>query len=273
MSEVRLVGILNRTLESFSDGGQYFDIDKAVNHTYEMFNHGASMVDVGAESTKPGATPMTHAEEWPRLEPLLHQIMPGNTDSISVDTYHPETVRRIAAEIGPFVVNDVTGMNNPRMREAVAELGLRCIISHLPESAGQDIQAAHDTKPTTSVDQVATGLGKQIDLLTKDGVDKSGIYVDPGFAFGKDPKINNDLLELPHYMGRNEFEYYIGVSRKSSLRRQNFYGKLLANFDAMDKKATDDWLDNRSVEVAKIAVANGFTWIRVHNVKAHAVLL
>lgn len=231
------------------------------------------MVDVGGESTRPGAEPVPHEVEYERIAPLLQELIPGNTDAISVDTYHPETVRRIAAEIGPFVVNDVTGMNNPAMREAVAELGLRCILSHLPRAVGQDIQKAHQGDKIDSVHQVVEETGMSIDECLDDGIDAGSIWVDPGFAYGKDPRINNDLLRFPILMDDPRFEYYLGASRKSSLRRKDFYGEPLADFDSMSKESTELWLDQRSLEVAKVAVANGFNIIRVHNVALHAELL
>lgn len=271
--EVKLVGILNTTPDSFSDGGRYVDPETALERAYGMFQDGASMIDVGGESTRPGAEPIPHDEEYRRIAPILHALIPSYTESISVDTYHPETVRRIAAEIGPFVVNDVTGMNNPAMREAVAELGLPCIVSHLPSSAGQDIQKAHNAKPVDSLQQVVDELSENIDELTTAGVEPRAILVDPGFGFGKEPQINAQLLELPKYMGPERFNYYIGVSRKSSLRRHDFCGEELADFSAMDKEETEAWLDSRSVEVARVAIDNGFTYLRVHNVAAHAVLL
>lgn len=271
--EVKLVGVLNRTPDSFSDGGAFVDSDTALQGVYDMFRAGASMVDVGGESTRPGATPITPEEEQRRILPILQILIPSYTEGISVDTYHPETVRRIASEIGPFVVNDVTGMNNPLMREAVAELGLQCILSHHPMDLGQDIQLGHQIKPIRSVQQVVDETGLQAEKLIIDGVPPECIKIDPGFGFAKDPKINNELLRFPTLMDDDRFEYYIGVSRKSSLRRKDFYGMLLADFDSMNETETEAWLDNRSVEVAKTAVENGFSWIRVHNVALHAATL
>lgn len=267
------MGILNTTPDSFSDANQFIDPNTALEHAYNMAQSGAHMIDVGGESTRPGAEPVPLTEEWDRIMPVLDGLMHSYPDSVSVDTYHPETVRKIAAEIGPFVVNDVTGMNNPFMREAVAELSLRCIVSHLPFVAGGDIQKAHQAKPVDSAEQVVNELGQRLEEMVNAGIEPSGILVDPGFGFGKDPRINRDLLRLPELMHDDRFEYYIGVSRKSSLRREDFCGKPLADFKTMGEDEERQWLDNRSVEVAKIAVANGFSWIRVHNVGLHAAAL
>lgn len=264
------MGILNTTPDSFSDGGTFINPDDALQGAYDMFQSGASMIDVGGESTRPGAEPVELEREWQRIMPILQVLIPSYTESISVDTFHPETVRKIAAEIGPFIVNDVTGMNNPLMQEAAAELGLKCIVSHLPIRAGQDIQKAHETKLTDSAEQIVDELGQRTDELITAGVDPRCIMVDPGFGFGKDPSINGELLQLPRLMNDDRFGYYIGVSRKSSLRRDGFDGAALADFDAMSKEELNAWLDNRSVEVAREAVDNGFSWIRVHNVDLHA---
>lgn len=274
--EFNLVGILNTTPDSFSDGGLYIQPGAALERAYTMFQDGASIIDVGGESTRPGAKQIEPEAEQQRIFPVLEKLIPSYTDAISVDTYHPETVRKIAAEIGPFVVNDVTGMNNPAMREAVAELGLRCVLSHLPISSGQDIQKAHRTKPVDSPQQVVDDIGERTDELIVAGVEEESIWVDPGIGFGKDPKIYNALLELPELIGQRKFNYYIGLSRKSSLKKQDFYKEDLADFAAMEefdkKNGTDTlttWLDWRSVEMARIALANGFTYFRVHNVAAH----
>lgn len=269
---VELVGIVNPTPDSFSDGGEYFSPDKAVAHAHELFNDGATYVDIGAESTRPDATPITLEEEWRRLEPVLRELVPAYTGHIMLDSFHPETVRRVFAEIGTVIINDVTGMNNPAMVEAAAELQTPVVVSHLPGISGTDIQASHRSKPVDSVEQVVEELYQRVEALEKAGIDRSFITLDPGFGFGKDPRINKDLLGLPRLM-EDMPGFMLGVSRKSSLKKRDFCGESLADFDSMGEKPMTAWLDERSVEIGLEGAANGFTMLRVHNVALHAAAL
>ncbi len=190
--DVQIVGILNITPDSFSDGGQYFDLSAAISQADKLFVDGASIVDVGAESTRPNAIKLTADEEWQRLQPVLEVLIPKYTGKISVDTYHPETVRRALA-IGPIIVNDVTGMNNPGMINIVTELKPTVIISHLPST---DIQYAHQTMSITDVNQVKDDLLAKAQLLIDRGLPKSQIILDPGIGFGKLPEVNVQLLKF-----------------------------------------------------------------------------
>ena len=152
-----LAGIINLTPDSFSDGGLYSETEAAVQQATQLILDGAALIDVGAESTRPGPTPLSAEAEWDRLEPALKLIMELYPGKVSVDTYHPETVRR-AARFGPVIINDVTGMNNPEMIKVVTDLNLKCIVSHLP---GPDIQLAHQLRPINSVAKVKSDLLKK----------------------------------------------------------------------------------------------------------------
>lgn len=266
--KIHIVGIANLTPDSFSDGGRLSTTADAVTAIEQMFLDGADYVDIGAESTRPGATSLSPNDEWTRLRDVLKLVMPRFPEKIMVDSYHPETIERIATQFGRFVINDVTGMNNPQMRSLAAKLQFPCVVSHLPASINTDIQKGHKKKPTTTIRTVVEDLSKNIAALVEDGLPAELIYPDPGFGFGKDPFLNNELLRLPlHMPGFKHF--MLGVSRKSSLRRENFYGNLLADFAHMTDEATEQWLDKRSVAVARDGVKNGFDLLRVHNVKAH----
>jgi dihydropteroate synthase len=186
MRNIELVGILNVTPDSFSDGGLFIDPQKAIARTKELFDEGASYVDVGAESTRPDAIPLTHEQEMKRLYTVLSSIVPGYPGHISLDTYHPETVRHVAAEIGSFIINDVTGFNNPDMVQAAADLQLPVIVSHLPKTFGQDIQAAHKSKGLIdSVDQVVHQQMTTRGKLISAGIHRDLIKLDPGIGFSK----------------------------------------------------------------------------------------
>ncbi len=244
MSTVKLVGILNVTPDSFSDGGEFFDPASAILQAQQLFADGASIVDVGAESTRPNANVLTADEEWQRLEPVLKVLLPMYPGKISLDSYHPENIKR-AFKIGPVIVNDVTGMNNPAMIAAVVKLKPTVIISHLP---GMDIQLAHQQVPVSSVQQVKKELLSRAKLLESKGLNPDQIILDPGIGFGKTMELNSQLLsfakEVPGY------KVMIGYSRK------RFLGE-----DRMDLEP--------NLEAGRKALNSGAEYIRVHDVAGH----
>ena len=244
----RLVGILNVTPDSFSDGGKFFDPAAAIARVRQLFDDGASLVDVGAESTRPGAEALTADQEWQRLEPILKVILPMFPGKISLDSYHPQTVRRAFA-LGPVIVNDVTGMNNPVMVALVLELKPTVIISHLP---GMDIQQAHRRANYSTVEQVKRDLLDKAKELTGKGLDHSKIILDPGIGFGKTPQLNRQLLKFAKEVA--EFPVMIGYSRKRFLGEQRM--ELEPNLEA-----------------GRTAISAGAVYLRVHDVAGHQELL
>ncbi len=244
---VQLVGILNVTPDSFSDGSLFLDPAKAIEHAEQLFKDGASLVDIGAESTRPGATPLSAAEEWQRLEPVLDRLMPLYPGQLSLDTYHPETAAR-ALERGKIIINDVTGMNNPNMAEVVIKNYAVCIIGHLP---GKDTQSAHRGKLVDSVALVVDGLLAKAARLQSRGLESQQIILDPGIGFGKTAELNQRLLrfaeEVPNY------KVMIGYSRKRFLgdKRMELEPNLVAG---------------------RIAIKAGAAYLRVHDVAGHRQL-
>ncbi len=244
----KLVGILNITPDSFSDGGLYVDAAKALKQTDQLFKDGAALVDVGAESTRPGATPLTAEQEWERLESVLPALLQRYPGKISLDTYHPETVQR-ALELGSMIINDVTGMTNPRMIRAVTLYGARCIVSHLPTS---DIQTAHSGELVSDVNEVVEELLARASILRAEGLEKDEIILDPGIGFGKTPELNRQLLEFARYVP--DYQVMIGYSRK------RFLGE-----DRMELEP--------NLAAGRIAIKAGAAYLRVHDVAGHRQLL
>lgn len=240
----QLVGILNVTPDSFSDGGQFFDPQTAVRHAARLFADGASIVDVGAESTRPNAEALSDDEEWQRLEPVLRELLARYPGRISLDSYHPATVRRALA-IGPVIVNDVTGMHNPEMVRAVLELRPRVIISHLP---GIDIQKAHHDQPVAEAEEVKADLLKRAAALEAGGLPRRKIILDPGIGFGKTMELNRELLTFAALVP--EYPVMIGYSRKRFLGENRM--ELAPNLEA-----------------GKIAIQSGAAYLRVHDVAGH----
>lgn len=245
---VKLVGILNVTPDSFSDGGEYENPDLALRHAAKMFKDGASLVDVGAESTRPGAESLSTEVEWQRLMPVLQRLTEQFSEQISVDTYHPETAAK-ALELGDVIINDVTGMNDPAMLELVAGRGARCIISHLPAA---NPQAAHTGKLVDNVRQVTDDLLAKAGLLQKKGLRAEKIILDPGIGFGKTEELNRELLKFAREVP--DYKVMIGYSRK------RFLGDTRMELET-------------NLAAGRIAVESGAAYLRVHDVAGHRQLI
>jgi len=253
---VELVGILNITPDSFSDGGDYTDPLAALARAKEMFEQGANFVDIGAESTNPRSNPLAPDEEWCRLEAVLPSLLTTFPGKISVDTYHPETARK-ALEMGVTIINDVTMFRETEMIDLAAEYGKRAryIISHLSPAA-HSISEAHKQMPTKTVQQVKDELlAKRQELLNR-GVPGGNIILDPGIGFGKTDtdnwRLNWELLKFAEEVAG--IEVMIGYSRKRFLGDQR-----------MEVEP--------NLEAAKTAIASGTRYLRVHDVASHRDLL
>jgi dihydropteroate synthase len=245
---VQLVGILNVTPDSFSDGGQFLDPEAGIKQADQLFADGADMVDIGAESTRPNAQILTDDQEWQRLEPILRTLIRKYPGKLSIDTYHPATVEKAFA-IGPVIINDVTGFNNPAMREIVVKLQATIIMSHLP--SGMTIQQAHDETPITSVEQVKSELLEKAKMLEDAGLSRDHIILDPGIGFGKTPEVNQQLLTFAQLVP--QYKVMIGYSRKRFLGEHRM--ELQPNLTA-----------------GKTATQSGAEYLRVHDILGHSTL-
>jgi len=245
---VQIVGILNVTPDSFSDGGQYIDPAVAIDRAERLLADGARIVDIGAESTRPNAEALSDAVEWERLEPILNILIPKYPGQISIDTYHPATVKKAWA-IGPVIINDVTGFNDSKMRESAASLHSTIIISHLP--SGLTIQQAHEQTPVQSVQQVKDELLARAKMMIDLGLSHDNIILDPGIGFGKTPEVNQQLLAFAARVP--DYKVMIGYSRKRFLGEHRMdIGPNLA--------------------AGTIAITSGAVYLRVHDVASHMTL-
>ncbi len=248
-----LMGIVNVTPDSFSDGGENYDAAKAMEHAEQLFLDGATYVDIGGESTRPGATPVDSDEEWRRVETVLGELIPRFPGRISFDTYHPENVRR-ATGFGAFIINDVTGMTNPLMLSAVGaarqQTAIKVIASHLPKNYA--IQTAHKVKPIAELKEIVLDLRSIAQDLEMHGFKKEDIILDPGIGFGKTPDANWLALEIGIYIP--EYTTLIGYSRK------RFLG--------------DDRMSiEKNIAAARIALQAGAQILRVHDVAGHVEII
>jgi dihydropteroate synthase len=245
---VQLVGILNITPDSFSDGNLFLEPKEAIKQATKLFEDGASLVDIGAESTRPGATELSTDQEWQRLEPVMKRLLALYPNRLSLDTYHPETAKKALA-IGDFIINDVTGMNNTEMIDVIAKHHARCIISHLP---GKDIQAAHRGVLLDDIQVVVNYLLRKALILESKGLKRQQIILDPGIGFGKTPDLNRRLLKFAEQLP--DYEVMIGYSRK------RFLGEYRLELEP-------------NLAAGKVAIAAGAAYLRVHDVSGHHQLL
>ncbi len=249
MAAVILVGILNVTPDSFSDGGQYVETDKALAQADKLMKQGASLLDIGAQATNPYVEPISPEEEIHRLEPILPALINKYPGQLSVDTYHPETAE-YALGLGRVIINDVTTFRDPALVEVVARHQTRVIINHMPLAA-KTIKQAHTDESIRidSIYAVRDELLQQINVLLNAGLIAKNIIADPGIGFGKTMKTNYDLLHFAELL--SDVPVQIGHSRKRFIEEA---------MGATDKK---DIATNQ--RAARIAVRAGARYLRVHD--------
>lgn len=236
---VKLLGVLNITPDSFSDGGLYTNTDTALAYATQLFANGATWVDVGAESTKPGAVAITPDEEWARLEPILPVLLQKYPGRISLDTRHPETAQRFCAA-GGTVINDVSGGINPNMLRVAAEQSATIILNHFPAA---DPTAVHSVE-IDSLAQVLSDLNCMYHTAVEAGIAEDKIILDPGIGFGKTMRLNWQLLTVPSILKTKQI--LIGHSKKRFMGDTRFEPEM-------------------NQLVAKMAAQMGAAWLRVHD--------
>jgi dihydropteroate synthase len=247
----RVVGIVNVTPDSFSDGGKFVDTDAAVAHALKLAEEGADMLDIGGESTRPGAADVSLDEELTRVVPLIERLVARTELPISIDTSKPE-VMRAAVAAGAGMINDVYALRREGALDAVAELGVPVCLMHMqgePRSM-QDAPQYDDV-----VGEVHRFLMDRVFACELSGIDKRKVMVDPGFGFGKNLEHNLALLRALERFGDLGSGAYVGLSRKSMI------GKLIGRGNPADRTAG-------SVAAALIAVQRGARMVRVHDVGA-----
>lgn len=201
-----IMGIVNVTPDSFSDGGLFVSREAALAQAKRLVAEGADIVDVGAESTRPGHTPLSANEEWARLEPLLAALVAEAGVPVSIDTYKAETARRALGQ-GVCVVNDVWGLQrDPDMAPVIAQSGAAVVVMHNREAADPGIDIVDDMKRF---------FGHSLDIARSAGVPERHILLDPGIGFGKSREQNYQALRAVPELLRLGFPLLIGVSRKS----------------------------------------------------------
>ncbi len=249
LERTAIMGVLNVTPDSFSDGGLWSDPDAAVAHGLEMVAGGAAMVDVGGESTRPGARPVPEEEELQRVEPVVRRLAEATDVPISVDTRKASVARR-ALEAGAAIVNDTAGESGDRALDAlVAETGAGVVVMH---SRGTPETMAGLARYDDVVGDVAGWLRCRAETLVDAGVRRDAIAVDPGIGFAKTASQSLRLLHHLEEVVALGFPVLVGPSRKS------FIGAVL-------DLPVDERLEGTAAAVAW-AVARGARIVRVHDV-------
>jgi dihydropteroate synthase len=245
----RIMGILNVTPDSFSDGGEWFDFAEAVDHGRALVAEGADILDVGGESTRPGADPVTLDEELRRVVPVVRALC--DTDAqLSVDTMKL-TVAQAAVEAGATLVNDVTAFRHePELAGFVADRGCDCCLMHM---LGEPRTMQVDPRYDDVVDDVRAFLEARVEFAVGEGVREEKIIVDPGIGFGKTLHHNLELLRRLEEIVAIGLPVVIGTSRKS------FLGRLTGREDPHERVAA-------TVATTVLALERGATVFRVHDV-------
>jgi len=244
-----IMGVLNVTPDSFSDGGRFQSLESALAHAKKLVADGADIIDIGAESTRPGSTPVPSQEEWRRLEPLLAPLLAEVDAPFSIDTYKAEIARR-AVSLGVCVVNDVWGLQkDPAMADVAAESGAAVVIMHNCESIDPDLDIEADLKRF---------FERSLALADRAGIKRTRILLDPGIGFGKTKAQNLRALALTGAL-RAAFglPILVGVSRKRLMSEPS-------GAASVDEQVIG------TVAANLAALARGASVFRVHDAAAHA---
>ena len=245
-----VVGVLNITPDSFSDGGQHFDTVQATERAVAMQSEGADIIEVGGESTRPGATALSIEDEIERVAPVLKALAARLTVPIAIDTYKSEVARR-AVELGAAIINDVSALRfDPAIADVAAETGAALVLMHMrgdPETM-QKLPASPDIFA-----EIHRDLKSAVSQALSRGVGREQIVVDPGIGFGKTLENNLAILKYLDRFASLELPLMIGTSRKS------FIGRLTG-------RPASERVPGTAASVA-IAISRGAHLIRVHDVK------
>jgi dihydropteroate synthase len=259
-----IMGILNVTPDSFSDGGQFDSLDKALAHAELMIAEGADIIDVGGESTRPGGEPVSAEDEIARVVPVIEALSKRFKTPLSVDTTKSE-VARAALDAGAAIVNDISALRfDFYVADAVARAGAGLVLMH---SRGTPA-TMHRLPPVAYImDEVVTSLGASVHMAERRGVARESIVIDPGIGFGKSQEQNLELIARLDELIASfpDYPLLIGTSRKS------FIGRILAD-DTGEPAPASERLHGTLATITA-AVLKGANIIRVHDVKATAETL
>ncbi|MBP1950482.1 dihydropteroate synthase [Virgibacillus litoralis] len=247
-NRTHIMGILNVTPDSFSDGGSYTSIDRAVEQAVAMEKQGADIIDIGGESTRPNHEPVSATEELDRVLPVIRKVKEAVSIPISIDTYKAETARQ-AVKAGADIINDVWGAKRePKIAEVAAEYNVPIILMH--NRANKNY--------TSLIDDMKQDLQESIDIALEAGVTNENIILDPGVGFAKTAADNLVVMNNLEKFAVLGYPILLGTSRKT------FIGKIL--------DVPPEERDNGTGATTCLGITKGAQIIRVHNVKMHVEL-
>lgn len=263
----RIMGVLNVTPDSFSDGGQFLNLQAAVAHGLSMLDAGADVIDIGGESTRPGSAPLNAQQEQERVLPVIEALQRERPGSVlSIDTYQAATAR-VAVAAGCQIVNDVSGFAwDEGMARACAELVCGVVLMHA-RGRPSEWRSQPRLAPEEVVPLVQAGLAQSLDKALAAGVDRARIVLDPGFGFGK--AFDNNYPLLAHLDGLLSLGQPLlaGVSRKSFLART--LAEIPSQAEGTVRTADVSMQDraNATIAATTAAILAGASMVRVHDVR------
>lgn len=252
-----LMGILNITPDSFSDGGQYLDTDNAIVHYKELLEYGADFVDIGGESTRPFSQKTSVKEEMNRVVPVIQEIRKFDKNTIiSIDTRNALTAQAAIRE-GADIINDISALEwDKEMISVLKETGAPVILNHCK---GTPENMQKNTQYTDVVDEIFDYLKSKTDFLLEQGIEKSKIIIDPGIGFGKSTKQNFEILKRIKEFKSLGYPVLVGHSRKNFLKETVDTGDI-------------ETLDTATVIVSEYLINEKVDILRVHDIKQHRIL-
>jgi len=252
LTKTVIMGVINVTPDSFFDGGEYVLPEAAVRHAESLLADGADILDIGGESTRPGARPVSVDMEIARILPVI-EALAQNGACISVDTYHADTAQR-ALEAGASMVNDVTALRgDSRMAEIIAQHDCDCVLMHM---LGTPLNMQHAPVYGDVVEDILRFFDERLGAAISAGIREDRIWIDPGFGFGKTVEHNLEILRRLREFKRLGRPVLIGTSNKSTI------GTVLG-------LPTADRLEGTAATIA-VSILNGADAVRVHDVKSMA---
>lgn len=250
LSQPQIMGILNVTPDSFSDGGQHHHKEQAVQRALQMIEEGASIIDIGGESTRPNASPVELEEEIQRVIPVVEALSKYDV-IISIDTSQPEVIRA-AVKAGAHIWNDVRALTRPQALETAAELNIPVVLMHM---RGEPTNMNQLDQYQDVTEDVIHELQQRLNQAIAVGVSKENIIIDPGFGFAKNAQQNFQLLNEFWKLNRMGYPILSGLSRK------RFIGEALNGIPAQERALG-------SVMGHLLSIQQGASIVRVHDVKA-----
>lgn len=247
-----VMGVLNVTPDSFSDGGYFLEVDTALKHVEKMIQDGAQVIDIGGESSRPGAKAVNVDEEIDRIMPIIERIKAEFEILVSVDTYKERVAREAVLEAGADIVNDISGLRfSENMAETIAFLNVPVVMMHM-KGMPENMQV--NPGYSNVIEEIKEYFQENIDIALTSGIKKEKIIIDPGIGFGKRLPDNIDIIKNLGQFKEFDLPILIGVSRKS------FLGLIAGENDPLEREA-------ETITGNLIAIMNGASFIRVHNVK------